>query len=202
MKQFDEFSELWQEQQTTLSDQQPFIESEIMEPLKKFEKKWLRESWTGIWTLLGTCVFLGGAFALTVPKTMIFAWVGVGILIMNMIWISYMLWKSRFKVGEAHWGTNSRLFLQETLEGFSRRRWMSSQIMPMYGAMLILAINLIYVDILSPASLGFRIFAHSLTTGLMFFLMWISIKQYLKKFDEETAGVKADLQKLLVEWEE
>ena len=92
---------------------------------------------------------------------------------------------------------NQRDYLKEQLQKLNLRGKIIQKHMITYGILLALAINLGYLEVLSPLELKFRLIAHIGATLFVAGIMWFTLKKKQRQFDVESRPVIRQLEKLL-----
>lgn len=188
---FNDIQQLWQSQKAKNIDLQALIEQ-----LKTTEKKQKLE-----WMISIVCLPLTVIFLVTVLplKDSLLGTVTLILLSLAMGWVLWLNSKSLLRPVENSEAYSQKEYVQEQLKKLTLRGQIIQKHMVSYGLILILAINLGYLEVLSPLETEFRILSHLGATLLIIIIMWVTLRKKRKAFAAESGPAIRQLEKLLSE---
>ncbi|WP_111671213.1 hypothetical protein [Algoriphagus litoralis] len=186
---FNDIQQLWQSQKASNFDLGGLIQQ-----MKATEKKQKMEWIIGLVCTPITIIFLVYALPL---KDSLLGILTLLIISFGMAWVLWLNSKSLLRQVEDSELYNQRDYLKEQLQKLNLRGKIIQKHMITYGVLLALAINLGYLEVLSPLELKFRLIAHIGATLFVAGIMWFTLKKKQRKFDVESRPVIRQLEKLL-----
>ena len=158
--------------------------NESLSKLNKFEKKQFRINMfktIGITFLLVYLIITMFVFsAFSVIKLISIVWLAASI-----IFFLVKYWKMQLKVNKLSANDNSIEFIDEVLENFSIQKKFFKEKFWVFGATLIIGINILYLDLLKDLQIMERIGLHLLFCLIMILVIWIGIKFRMFRFKRE-----------------
>lgn len=193
MSEFDDLQHIWQGQKADV--ELPAAE-ETLAGIRQLQKSVRRERRMITYTFLSTFVVLGGT-TLIYPR--LFFVVGIVIVILAMTIIMWLFWKNKEAESGAGFEASNRQFLEKNIRFMQKRREITSHYMPLYAFLLILGLNVSYIDLLQEMGLeiGVRIALHLGFSLLMALFFYIGIKKHLHKFDKKVQPLIDGLRKMI-----
>jgi len=193
MSEFDDLQHIWQGQKADV--ELPAAE-ETLAGIRQLQKRVRRERRMITYTFLSTFVVLGGT-TLIYPR--LFFVVGIVIVILAMTIIMWLFWKNKEAESGAGFEASNRQFLEKNIRFMQKRREITSRYMPLYAFLLILGLNVSYIDLLQEMGLeiGMRIALHLGFSLLMALFFYIGIKKHLHKFDKKVQPLIDGLRKMI-----
>ncbi len=188
---FNDIQQLWQSKKASDFDLPALIQQ-----LKATEKKQKLE-----WMIALACT----------PITMIIlvyvlplkdSFLGVLTLLViafGMAWVIWLNSKALLRTVEDSESYSQRSFVEDQLRKLQLRGKIIQKHMITYGLLIAFAINMGYLEVLSPLSVEFRILAHLGATGIIAGVMWYTLRKKKKTFEHESRPMILQLEKILAE---
>jgi 1,4-dihydroxy-2-naphthoate octaprenyltransferase len=188
---FNDIQQLWQSKKASDYDLPALIQQ-----LKATEKKQKLE-----WMIALACT----------PITMIIlvyvlplkdSFLGVLTLLViafGMAWVIWLNSKALLRTVEDSESYSQRSFVEDQLRKLQLRGKIIQKHMITYGLLIAFAINMGYLEVLSPLSVEFRILAHLGATGMIAGVMWYTLRKKKKTFENESRPMILQLEKILAE---
>jgi len=171
------------------------IISGSLSKLKKFEKKQFRINMfktTGVAFLLIYLIWaMLIATSFSIIKLIAIIW-----LIGSTIIFLKTYWKVQLKVNRLNVRGNSIEFIDEVLENFSIQRKLFKEKFWMFGAALIIGINILDLDTLKNIHMPERLGYHLLFSIIMIAVIWGGIKIRMFRFKKEYEPIENELIKI------
>ncbi len=195
MTDFNDLQQIWQGQSTQASVPSP---QETISGIRRFKKRIRRERRSIIHTFLVTFIVLTGSIWLF-PKTLYV--IGIVTAIGGMSIVLVQFWKNKTAEEGEHFQLTNQQFLEKNIQMLKERRAITSRYMPWYAFLLILGLNISYIDLLQVMDLNLwmRIGIHVVFTLLMWMIFHTSVQNHLKKFDEQVGPLLKSLEKIKAE---
>jgi hypothetical protein len=188
---FNEIQQLWQSQKAN-----DFDLSGLIQKMKATEKKQKMEWMIGLVCTPLTIAFL--VFVLPLKDSLL-GILTLAIISLAMAWVIWLNSKSLLRTVDDSESYNQRKFVEDQLQKLNLRGKIIKKHMITYGILLAIAINLAYLEILSPLSLEYRIAAHLGATLFVAGIMWVTLRKKKSKFEAESQPIIRQLEKLLIE---
>jgi hypothetical protein len=188
---FNDIQQLWQSQKAKNIDL-----SGLIQQLKATEKKQKLEWIIGVVCLPITVIFLVMVLPL---KDSLLGTLTLILLSLAMGWVLWLNSKSLLRTVDDSDAYSQKDYLQSQLNKLNLRGKIIQKHMISYGLILILAINLGYLEVLSPLATELRILAHLGATLLVIGVMWVTLRKKRKAFEAESRPAIRQLEKLLAE---
>lgn len=188
---FNDIQQLWQSQKASNFDLGGLIHQ-----MKATEKKQKMEWIIGLACTPITILIL----VLVLPlEDSILGILTLVLISFGMAWVIWLNSKSLLKKVEDSESYSQRNYVEDQLRKLNLRGKIIQKHMIAYGVLLALAINLGYLEVLSPLELKFRLIAHIGATLFVAGIMWLTLKKKRKTFEKESRPMITQLEKLLVE---
>ncbi|GAA0880139.1 hypothetical protein GCM10009119_31090 [Algoriphagus jejuensis] len=190
---FNDIQQLWQSQKAS-----DFDLSGLIKQMKANEKKQKLGWMLGLICTPITILFL--AYVLPLKDSLL----GISTLVLiafGMAWVIWLNSKSLLNSVENSESYSQRKFVEDQLRKLNLRSKIIQKHMITYGIILAVAINLGYLEVLSPLSLELRLAAHLGATLFVFGIMWFTLRKKRKTFELESRPIIRQLEKLLAELE-
>lgn len=188
---FNDIQQLWQSQKASNFDLGGLIHQ-----MKATEKKQKMEWIIGLACTPITILIL----VLVLPlEDSILGILTLVLISLGMAWVIWLNSKSLLKKVEDSESYSQRNYVEDQLRKLNLRGKIIQKHMIAYGVLLALAINLGYLEVLSPLELKFRLIAHIGATLFVAGIMWFTLKKKRKTFEKESRPMITQLEKLLVE---
>ena len=197
MIELDDLKKNWQNQKRASTEKFDIekIAVESLSKLKKFEKKQFRINMfktTSIGLILAYFIWaMLIATSFTVIKAAALLWILVSVIIFLTIY-----WKVQFKVNKLNVRSNSIEFIDEVLENFAIQKKLFKDKFWVFGAALIIGINILYLDLLKDVQIFERIGFHLLFCLIMTAVIWGGIKFRMLRFKKEYEPIINELSKI------
>lgn len=188
---FNDIQQLWQSQKAKNIDL-----SGLIQQLKATEQKQKLEWIIGMVCLPITVIFLVMVLPL---KDSLLATLTLILLSLAMGWVLWLNSKSLLRTVDDSDAYSQKDYLQSQLTKLNLRGKIIQKHMISYGLILILAINLGYLEVLAPLATQLRILAHLGATLLVIGVMWVTLRKKRKAFEAESRPAIRQLEKLLAE---
>lgn len=188
---FNDIQQLWQSQKAKNIDL-----SGLIQQLKATEQKQKLEWIIGMVCLPITVIFLVMVLPL---KDSLLATLTLILLSLAMGWVLWLNSKSLLRTVDDSDAYSQKDYLQSQLTKLNLRGKIIQKHMISYGLILILAINLGYLEVLAPLATQLRILAHLGATLLVIGVMWVTLRKKRKAFEAESRPAIRQLEKLLTE---
>jgi hypothetical protein len=188
---FNDIQQLWQSQKASDFDLDGLIQQ-----MKATEKKQKLEWIIGLACTPITILIL----VLVLPlEDSILGILTLVLISFGMAWIIWLNSKSLLKKVEDSESYSQRNYVEDQLRKLNLRGKIIQKHMITYGVLLALAINLGYLEVLSPLELKFRLMAHIGATLFIAGIMWFTLRKKRRTFEKESRPMITQLEKLLVE---
>lgn len=102
-----------------------------------------------------------------------------------MLMILLLTYRTKLDAVASEEDFSNKVFLENQVKKLKGKMKITSYYMWIYVILLVLGINIGYIEALRPAGLGFRFFAHSIVTVGMLVGMYFGIKQRMEKYKVE-----------------
>lgn len=188
---FNHIQQLWQSQKAKNIDL-----SGLIQQLKATEQKQKLEWIIGVICLPITVIFLVMVLPL---KDSLLGTLTLILLSLAMGWVLWLNSKSLLRTVDDSDAYSQKDYLQSQLTKLNLRGKIIQKHMISYGLILILAINLGYLEVLAPLATQLRILAHLGATLLVIGVMWVTLRKKRKAFEAESRPAIRQLEKLLTE---
>jgi len=188
---FNDIQQLWQSKKANDFDLPALIQQ-----MKATEKKQKLE-----WTIALACTpitMIILVYALPLKDSLL----GVLTLLViafGMAWVIWLNSKALLRTVEDSESYSQRSFVEDQLHKLQLRGKIIQKHMITYGLLIAFAINMGYLEVLSPLSVEFRILAHLGATGMIAGVMWYTLRKKKKTFENESKPMILQLEKLLAE---
>ncbi len=197
MKELDALKMNWQNQKSAadLKFDTGKMTAASLSKLKKFEKRILRINLIKtagiviamallIWVLL----FASPASAFNVTA--------VSLLVISVIvfWTKYL--KLQLSTARLNVKENSLDFIDDVLKNFSAQREFFRKDFKVFGAVLIVFINVLYLDLLNGMPLLERIGFHVVMTAVLLAVLFFGVKFRMRRFKNENEPIENELLKM------
>jgi len=188
---FNDIQQLWQSQKADNLDLTGLIQQ-----MKATEKKQKKEWMIGLACTPITILIL----VLVLPlKDSILGILTLVLISFGMAWVIWLNSKSLLKKVEDSESYSQRNYVEDQLRKLNLRGKIIQKHMITYGVLLAVAINLGYLEVLSPLALQFRLLAHLGATLFVAGIMWFTLRKKKSKFETESQPMIRQLEKLLIE---
>jgi hypothetical protein len=121
------------------------------------------------------------------------------VIAFGMAWVIWLNSKALLRTVEDSESYSQRSFVEDQLHRLQLRGKIIQKHMITYGLLIAFAINMGYLEVLSPLSVEFRILAHLGATGMIAGVMWYTLRKKKKTFENESRPMILQLEKLLHE---
>lgn len=192
MSELDDFQKLWQKQSANQSIPDP---EQTLAGIQEFHRKVRRERNGLSLSFAFTFVFLTATFWMY--RDMLYV-IGILIIMGAMSFILILMWKNKLRMTGSQFELSNQQFLSSNIDFIQKRRTITARYMPVYAFLLILGINVGYIDILGLMDLPslVRIGVHIGLSLMMMLFFYIGIKNHLKKFDKKLAPLLSSLKSM------
>ncbi len=197
MKELDVLKNNWQKQKAASEikmDEGKITES-ALSMLKKFEKKIFRINAVKTAGIIIAVILLIYTMLIATPPT-VFKTAAVAVLLISItvFWTRYL--KLQLKTAKFNVKENSVDFIDEVLKNFSAQREFFKKDFKVFGAVLIAALNIIYLDLLNGMPGLERIGFHTVMSALLIAVLFLGIKFRMRRFRNENAPIEKELIKI------
>jgi hypothetical protein len=191
---FDEVQKLWLSIHQTQSEED--ANKQLLASIREIENKWMRSNiWSTFWLTL-TILFFGWILIFSPMQTI---WGNGGLVLITIDMIVYILflWQKRIHQFTTRKGKSIAGFIKFELNHLNRRKLILKIILPIYSFLLILGINLVYIDALKRGSLLFRLSLHIGVTVFIAVVVILMKRKEWRKFVSDTVPVYRQLNEVL-----
>lgn len=166
---------LWKEEKST-----PLDVSKLINLLNKIERKGKVERIILAITILITLVLLVTLLPVFSNK---YYFASIVLIALGMIMILIQFYRTKYNLINKDADLNNRKYIETLIDKLKQRMLITSKYMWVYTFLLILGLNIGYVDILKNFDLSIlaRISIHIIISGVMFFIMYYAIEKRKKK---------------------
>ncbi|MEL6926340.1 MAG: hypothetical protein AAFO94_20020 [Bacteroidota bacterium] len=200
MDNLEQLKNMWQQQSTPAT---PALSSnsstQLVEQLQAYQRKTQKETRWLTFNLVATHVVLFGTFAIMQTWKYI---VGVTLIVIAMDFMLVLVWKNQLSSREVDFNQQGTQFVSSILRKLKGRRKISSRFMPLYSLLLLVGLNLGWLDIFPLMEL--TPLQQLLIQGAMTLLLGVGtffgIKGFLKKFDAEVNPMIEELDAVERDW--
>ncbi len=192
MNELDDLQRLWQGQASDSPLPDP---EQTLSGIQEFHRKVRRERRSMMISFTCTFLFLSATFWILHSP---FYVIGVFLVFGAMGFLLDMMWKNKLSNNGSRFELSNQDFLNASIDFIQKRRAITTRSMPVYAFLLILGINVGYIDILELMDLPLlgRLGIHIGLSLIMAFLFGVGVKKHLEKFDDKLAPLLANLKKL------
>ena len=197
MIEFDALKRNWQNQKLTpgknLDPEK--ITSDSLSKLKKFEKMQFRINMGKTTMIILMILFLVYTMLIATPLTAL-KLTAVCWIVFSVIYFLVVYWKMQLKVNKLNMQGNSLDFIDEVLKNFAIQRKFFKDKIWIFGAALVIGINILYLDVLKALTIIERLYFHLGFTVLMVLVLWLGIKFRMFRFRREYDPIINELTKI------
>lgn len=192
MKELNDLKNIWQMQETDVEVKDILQGLKEIEQKVKKEKRYLLKSFSFTTIILGVIAYCFHSWLFTI---------GIILIILAMGMVYYLFWGNRAEISDDQNDLSNQQFVKANIDFLEKRRSITSKFMPIYAFLLILGLNISYLDILPLFEISFELqFIVQLTFSLLMAIaFYFSIKNHLKKFDEKVQPLVDELEGLIKE---
>lgn len=184
-----ELQDLWQGQKASPRDIQ-----ELIGELNGLEAK-LRKEKRKLLVLFPTTMLVLIALLAILPKAPLYI-AGISLIGLAMLMVLFLSYRNSFPPVSQQQDMSNEVFLQETIDKLMARKLLTSRYMWIYTALLVLGLNIGYIDVLSEAGLTFRILGHGFVSIFLPIGNYFAIKKRMAKYEEELDPLIEQLESL------
>ncbi|MGA7838196.1 MAG: hypothetical protein WB996_09530 [Ignavibacteriaceae bacterium] len=197
MIEIDALKKNWQNQKPAAENKYnpEKIASDSFIKLKKFEKKQFRIN-IGKTIGMGLMILYLFQSMLLSSTFSVIKLVGVSWIVLSVIYFLIIYWKMQLKVNKLNVQGNSLDFIDEVLENFTIQKKFFKEKFWIFGATLLIGLNILYVDLLKDLTIPERIGFHFLLVVLMLAMIWGGIKIRMFRFRREYDPIIKELIKI------
>ena len=197
MIEFDALKRNWQNQKLTPGKNfdPEKITSNSLSKLKKFEKMQFRINIGKTTGIILMILFLVYTMLIATPLTAL-KLTAVSWIVFSVIYFLVVYWKMQLKVNKLNMQGNSLDFIDKVLENFAIQRKFFKDKIWIFGASLVMGINILYLDVLKALTTIERLYFHLGFTVLMVLVLWLGIKFRMFKFRREYDPIINELTKI------
>jgi 1,4-dihydroxy-2-naphthoate octaprenyltransferase len=188
---FNDIQQLWQSKKASDFDLPALIQQ-----LKATEKKQKLEWMIALACTPITIIILVYVLPL---KDSLLGVLTLLVIAFGMAWVIWLNSKALLRTVEDSESYSQRSFVEDQLRKLQLRGKIIQKHMITYGLLIAFAINLGYLEVLSPLSVEFRILAHLGATGMIAGVMWYTLRKKKKTFENESRPMILQLEKILAE---
>jgi len=171
------------------------IASDSFIKLKKFEKKQFRINMGKTIGMGLIILFLLQTMLLSTSFTLI-KLIGVAWIVFSVIYFLVVYWKMQLKVNKLNVDGNSLDFIDEVLENFAMQKRFFKEKFWIFGATLIIGLNILYLDLLKDMTILERLGFHFSFVVLLLVAIWGGIKIRMFRFRREYDPIINELIKI------
>lgn len=195
MSELNDLQQLWQGQSAGHSIPEP---EQTLSGIQEFHRKVRRERRWLTLSFIFTFLFLTATFWMYHSTLYV---IGILTVFGAMTFMLVLIWKNRLQMDGSQFDLSNQQFLSSNIDFIQRRRALTARYMPVYGFLLILGINVGYIDILGLMDLPslVRIGIHMGLSLVMILFFRVGIKKHLKKFDLKLTPLLTSLKKMNTE---
>jgi hypothetical protein len=189
MSELDDLQQLWQGQSTD----QPIPDPEqTLSGIRQFHEKVRREKRGMTISFVFTLLFLSGTFWMYREPLYI---IGILTIFAAMAFLLILMWKNKLGMAGNSFELSNQAFLSANIEFIQNRRAITTRYMPIYAFLLILGINIGYIDLLGLMDLHLlaRVGIHVGLSLMMLLFFRIGVKKHLKKLDQQLEPLLAGM---------
>ena len=186
MIEFDALKRNWQNQKLTSGKNldPEKITSDSLSKLKKFEKMQFRINMGKTTMIILMILFLVYTMLIATPLTAL-KLTAVSWIVFSVIYFLVVYWKMQLKVNKLNMQGNSLDFIDEVLKNFAIQRKFFKDKIWIFGAALVIGINILYLDVLKALTIVERLYFHLGFIVLMVLVLWLGIKFRMYRFRKE-----------------
>ena len=203
MKEIEVLKNSWQEQKPATGDKFNYeeISSASLSRLKKFEKRILKINiikTAGI--IIAIALFIWSMlFALPVTVFRITA-VIILVIGISMFWLKYL--GLQLKTAKLNVKENSLDFIDDVLKNFSEQREFFRKDFKVFGVLLLISINIIYLDLLTDMPVLERVGFHVVMSTMLIAVIILGVKFRMRRFKKENEPIENELIKMKIDLKE
>ncbi len=121
---------------------------------------------------------------------------GVILMSMSMLYLLWMIYRNKFSTIEVSQDFTNKAFIENKISKLKNRILLTSRDMWIYAILLVLGINVAYIEALHYFEMPIRILSHAGVSGLMLGGFYFGIKKKLKEYDLEIIPMIEQLESL------
>lgn len=174
-KDITNWKSLWKEEVAT-----PIDLSALIKDLNSIEKKGKLERLVLLISILGTIILLVSFLPILSNRYYLTSVIIIGL---GMLMILLQLFKSKQKLLNNESELNNQIYIKTLIDNLKQRMLITSKYMWFYTLMLILGINVGYIEVLQNFNMSIvtRIIIHAVITGIMLYIMHYAIEKRKKR---------------------
>jgi membrane associated rhomboid family serine protease len=199
---FQDFAKIWQQQSERVPPQrQPQNQKKsIWERIDEIQAKIRRENITVTIALVATTAFLGFIWYHYDAQQWLLT-LGLSLIILGMMGSLYFFYQRTIGERTIDMGQPTQDYVSEVLKKLRYQRLIITRVMPVYAFLLILGLNLSYLEIIGAVSPGLRWTIHLLMTLVLIAVFLFSGRRHLRKYDAHYSPLIQQLEAILHDWE-
>lgn len=200
MNNFDELKNLWQSQEPVRLQNESFDKTipGVIQKLQSFDKRQFR---INMIKSIAVIMILAPMVMVVLENTSgITGLLGMGIITAGILWFLSVYWKKQFSVNRLKLGERSLVFIEDSITQLKEQNKIFNFYFPLFGTVLLLGINVIYLGLLSTEKFYTKLYLHTgMSLMIMLFLFagykirMYRIKKEWQPLIDELTEIKNDL---------
>jgi len=168
----------------------------LMSQLKKSERKqWLRNILMTFF--MAFAVYILGGKVLSHKHYDTFTYAGIYLIFAAMAAVFIFVWSSAIVFRKKEVTTPSIQFLQMARKKLARRTLIRRIIIPIYLAAITVGITLVYIEVLSPLEMLYRLLLHLLAIVFIMLVSFIAVRRERKRYEKVYKPLQEQIERLL-----
>lgn len=166
---FENFQNIWMQVKSETGEVDKLIEN-----LNQMERKSKRER--ALLIILFPLTI--GVLMMLLPFTKsVYFMTSIGIIAIGMLMLIYLMYQSKIKINMTNESLDNKIFVDSMIINLHRKMRITSRYMWIYSVLLIIGINIGYLEAIKEMDLYIRIATHSILSAILLWFMYSAIKK-------------------------
>lgn len=119
-----------------------------------------------------------GVLMMLLPFTKsVYFMTSIGIIAIGMLMLIYLMYQSKIKINMTNESLDNKIFVDSMINNLHRKMRITSRYMWIYSVLLIIGINIGYLEAIKEMDLYIRIAIHSILSAILLLFMYSAIKK-------------------------
>lgn len=119
-----------------------------------------------------------GVLMMLLPFTKsVYFMTSIGIIAIGMLMLIYLMYQSKIKINMTNESLDNKIFVDSMIINLHRKMRITSRYMWIYSVLLIIGINIGYLEAIKEMDLYIRIATHSILSAILLWFMYSAIKK-------------------------
>ena len=197
MFEIDELKKNWQNQKPDkeLNINTNEMITGILPKLKKFEKRLFRINLMKTIGITSIMIYMVLVFNFFTTFSL-FTFLGIGVILISTFIFLIIYWRSQFGIEKLKVNESSLSFLNNALDNLDKQKKLFKEKFWIFGVCLIAGLNILYLDVLSGATLIERLAMHISMSLIITVTFYFGLKFRMFRFKKEYEPIINELEKI------